>query len=42
MHTKHIFKFEINIKSANLACILIIKLTMFKLKQESYLLVETF
>jgi hypothetical protein len=38
MHTKHIFKFAIDIKK--LACILIIKLTMLKLKQELYLLVE--
>jgi len=42
MHNKHIFKFKINIKSSNLACILIIKLSMLKLKQEWYLLVEIF
>jgi len=34
MHTKHIFKFDIYI----LACMLLIKLTMLKLKQEGYLL----
>ena len=37
-YTKHIF--AIDIKSRNLTCILIIKLIMFKLKQEGYLLVE--
>jgi len=39
MHTKHIFKFVIYIYI--LACMLIIKLTILKLKQEGYLLVET-
>jgi hypothetical protein len=38
MLTKNIF--AIDIKSRNLAYILIIKLTMLKLKQERYLLVE--
>jgi len=35
MHAKHIFKFAINIKLENLACNLIVKLTMLKLKQEA-------
>ena len=38
MLTKNIF--AIDIKSRNLAYILIIKLTMLKLKQERYLLVK--
>ena len=37
---KHIFKFIIDIKSKNLACILILKLTIFKLKKEQYLIVN--
>jgi hypothetical protein len=43
MHTKHIFKFVIYIYIYIyiLACMLIIKLTILKLKQEGYLLVET-
>jgi len=32
MHTKYIFKFIIDIKSKNLAYMLILKLTIFKLK----------
>ena len=35
MYAKYIFIFAINIKSENLACILIVKLTMLKLKQEA-------
>jgi hypothetical protein len=32
MHTKYIFKFVIDIKLKNLACILILNLIMLKLK----------
>jgi hypothetical protein len=40
-NVSHIFKFTIDIKQKNIACMLIIKLIMFKLKQKWYLLVET-
>jgi len=41
MHIKHVFKFAIDIKSKNLACILILKLTILKLIQERYLFIKT-
>jgi hypothetical protein len=41
MHIKHIFEFAIDIKSKNLECILILKLTILKLIQERYLFIKT-